>query len=82
MDVSLVVGVVVAAVVVAVEESTLLPDDVSGALGTVGAGAAVGVDGAATVVCVALVAVSVVLDVGSLSRSPIVPPRQLSTMWL
>ena len=67
MDVSLVVGVVVAAVVVAVEESTVLPDDVSGALGTVGAGAAVGVDGAATVVCVALVAVSVVLDVGSLS---------------
>ena len=61
------VGVVVAAVVVAVEESTVLPDDVSGALGTVGAGAAVGVDGAATVVCVALVAVSVVLDVGSLS---------------
>jgi hypothetical protein len=69
------------AVVVAVEVSTVLPDVVVGALGAVGVGASVGVGLATTVVCVALVAVSVVLDVVSLSRSPIVPPRQLSTIW-
>jgi hypothetical protein len=73
------VSVLVDVVVGAVEASTVLPDDVSGALGAVGAGASVGVELATAVVCVALVVVSVVVDVVSLSRSLIVPPRRLST---
>ena len=69
-------SVLVDVVVGAVEASTVLPDDVSGALGAVGAGASVGVELATAVVCVALVVVSVVVDVVSLSRSLIVPPRR------